>query len=254
MMPLPSFRLDGNVAIVTGGTGVLGMLAAKAFAAAGANIVLADIIEKSTLVEELEQTGRRVLSLRCDVSDPASVDHMVKEVATVFGRIDILFNNAGVISSKRLIDVEEGEWDRVIDVSAKGTWLCGRAVARTMMEAGHGKIINMSSIAASRGMQDRGPYCAAKAAVTSLTRTMAVEFGPAGLNVNAIAPTAIITDLNRHLLKTQPEVYDSVLRRTPLGRLAEPEDISGALVFLASPAARYITGQVLHVDGGFSAT
>ena len=254
MTPLPSFRLDGNVAIVTGGAGVLGSLGAKAFAAAGADIVLADIVEKRALVEELEQTGRRVLALRCDVSDPASVDQMVSKAAAAFGRIDILFNNAGVISSKPLIDVEEVEWDRVVDISAKGTWLCGRAVARIMMKAGQGKIINMSSITATRGLQNRGPYCAAKAAVTSLTRTMAVEFGPAGLNVNAIAPTAIITDLNRHLLQSQPQVYDGVLRRTPLGRLAEPEDIAGALVFLASPAARYITGQVLHIDGGFSAT
>lgn len=253
-MLLPGFRLDGSVAIVTGSSGVLGTLGANALAAAGADIVLADIVQKGSLVEELEHTGRRVLAIECDVSDPAAVDEMVSKAVATFGRIDILFNNAGVISSKLLIEVEEEEWARVIDVSAKGTWLCGRAVARVMTKAGRGKIVNMSSITASRGMQNRGPYCAAKAAVTSLTRTMAVEFGPAGVNVNAIAPTAIITDLNRHLLKSQPQVYEGVLRRTPLGRLAEPEDIAGALVFLASPAARYITGQVLHIDGGFSAT
>ena len=253
-MTPPNFRLDGSVAIVTGGAGALGSFAACVLAEAGAKIVLADIVDEQTVLNGRLGDGHHVLSTHCDVANTTSVDHMVDIVLDAFGRIDVLLNNAGIISANPLVNVGEDEWDKVMDVNLRGTWLCSRAIGRIMIEAGHGKIINMSSITASRGIQNRGAYCASKAAVTSLTRTMAIEFGPYNVNVNAIAPTAVVTNLNRELMLRQPHIYEAVLERTPLGRLARPEDLAGTLVFLASQASDYLTGQIIHVDGGFSAT
>lgn len=255
-MSFPSFRLDGQVALVTGGNRGLGALGARAFAAAGADVVIAarDLALSERMAEELRATGRRALALEADVADRASVDVMAARALEAFGRVDILFNNAGVMASKTAIELEEADWHQVMDVSATGTWLCCKALAPQMLARGSGRIVNMASILADRGIPNRAPYCAAKAAVANLTRALAVEFGPKGVTVNAVAPTVFVTDLNRHLIEKQPQVYGSVLSRMPLGRLGQPEDLAGALVFLASPAAAFITGQILHVDGGFSAT
>ncbi|WP_374445927.1 SDR family NAD(P)-dependent oxidoreductase [Stella sp.] len=255
-MSFPSFRLDGQVALVTGGNRGLGALGARAFAAAGADVVIAarDLALSERMAEELRATGRRALALEADVADRASVDVMAARALEAFGRVDILFNNAGVMASKTAIELEEADWHQVMDVSATGTWLCCKALAPQMLARGSGRIVNMASILADRGIPNRAPYCAAKAAVANLTRALAVEFGPKGVTVNAVAPTVFVTDLNRHLIEKLPQVYGSVLSRMPLGRLGQPEDLAGALVFLASPAAAFITGQILHVDGGFSAT
>ena len=255
-MDFPSFRLDGQVALVTGGSGGLGSLAARAFAAAGADVIAAARAHArcEAVAEEVRATGRRAMALSVDVTQRSSVEGMVAKALDAFGRVDILFNNAGVITPAAVTDLEEEDWHRVMDVSATGTWLCSRALAPQMIERGAGRIINMASILASRGIPNRAPYCAAKAAVANLTRAMAVELGPKGVNVNAVAPTVIVTDLNRHLIEKQPQVYGTVLARMPLGRLGQPEDLAGALVFLAAPASAFVTGQILHVDGGFTAT
>lgn len=255
-MTFPSFRLDGQVALVTGGNRGLGALGARAFAAAGADVVIAarDLALSERVAEEVRATGRRALAVPADVADRASVEAMAARALEAFGRVDILFNNAGVIASKTAIDLEEDDWHHVMDVSAKGTWLCCKALAPQMLARGSGRIINMASILASHGIANRAPYCAAKAAVANLTRALAIEFGPKGVNVNAVAPTVFVTDLNRHLIEKQPQVYGTVLARMPLGRLGQPEDLAGALVFLASPASAFITGQILHIDGGFTAT
>lgn len=255
MQIFPSMSLEGKVALVTGGGGGLGSLAARAYCAAGADLVLVGRAPEKlrSVAAEVRAAGRNATVIEADVTDSQSVAAMVRRAMEAFGRIDILVNNAGVTSPKLLVDLSDDEWRRVIDTSATGTFYCMRAVAPLMMAQNSGRIINMGSILSLRGMANRTAYSAAKAAVANLTRAAAFEFGPHGITVNALAPTVIVTDLNRANVKTQPQLYKAVVDRMPLGRLGAPEDIAGALVFLASPAAAFITGQVLCVDGGYTA-
>ena len=255
MDEFPAMRLDGKVAIVTGGGGGLGSLAARAFAAAGADVVLVGRTAEQLRATEdaVRGTGRGAAAIVADVTRSADVNRMVEEAVVAFGRVDILLNNAGVTSPKTALELTDDDWHRIMDTSATGAFYCARAVAPVMMRQREGCIISVGSILSARGMAQRTAYSAAKAAVVNLTRALALELGPHGIRVNAIAPTVIVTDLNRELVRTQPQLYQAVLDRTPLGRLGEPEDIAGALVFLASPAARFITGQTLFVDGGYTA-
>lgn len=255
MDALPSMRLDGKVAVVTGGGGGLGSLAACAFAAAGADVVVVGRTAASlqAAADAVRGVGRRAAAIVADVTRSADVNRMVERAVGEFGRIDILLNNAGVTSPKTVLELTDEDWHRIMDTSATGAFYCARAVAPVMMSQREGSIISMGSILSARGMAKRTAYSAAKAAVMNFTRALALELGPHGIRVNAIAPTVIVTDLNRELVRTQPQLYQAVLDRTPLGRLGEPEDIAGALVFLASPAARFITGQTLFVDGGYTA-
>jgi NAD(P)-dependent dehydrogenase (short-subunit alcohol dehydrogenase family) len=252
----PAMRLDGKVAVVTGGGGGLGSLAARAFAAAGADVVLVGrTAEKLRATEEaVRGAGRRAAAIVADVTRSADVNRMVEQAVGAFGRVDLLLNNAGVTSPKTAVEMTDDDWHRIMDTSATGAFYCSRAVAPVMMRQREGCIISVGSILSTRGMAKRTAYSAAKAAVMNLTRALALELGPHGIRVNAIAPTVIVTDLNRELVRTQPQLYQAVLDRTPLGRLGEPEDIAGALVFLASPAARFITGQTLFIDGGYTAS
>lgn len=255
MDAFPSLRLDGEVAIVTGGGGGLGGLAARAFAAAGADVVVVGRTAASldAAAEAVRAYGRRAAAIVADVTQSRDVDRMVAQAAGEFGRIDILLNNAGVMAPQTLLELTDEDWRRAMDTSATGAFYCARAVAPVMLRQRAGAIINMGSILAARGMARRSAYAAAKGAVANFTRALALELGPHGIRVNAIGPTVIVTDLNRELVRTQPQLYQAVLDRTALGRLGEPEDIAGALVFLASPAARFITGQTLFVDGGYTA-
>jgi NAD(P)-dependent dehydrogenase (short-subunit alcohol dehydrogenase family) len=254
-MTMPTWRLDGKVAIVTGGGGALGTLAACAFAEAGADIVVAArrVHTCEATAEKVRALGRKAIAVAVDITHSAQVHAMVDATLQAFGHIDILFNNAGVTSPHAMLDSSEEEWLRVIDTNIKGTFLCTRAVAPVMKEQGSGTIINMGSILSQAGMANRSAYAVSKAGIASFTKSMAFELGPFGITVNALGPTVIVTDLNRELVKTQPHLYDAVVKRTPAGRLGEPEDIAGALVFLASPAARFVTGQTLYVDGGYTA-
>ena len=255
MDALPSMRLDRKVAVVTGGGGGLGSLAARAFAAAGADVVLVGRTTETLRAAEdaVRGAGRRGAAIVADVTRSADVNRMVEQAVGAFGRVDILLNNAGVTSPKTAVELTDDDWHRIMDTSATGAFYCSRAVAPVMMRQREGCIISVGSILSARGMAKRTAYSAAKAAVMNLTRALALELGPHGIRVNAIAPTVIVTDLTRELVRTQPQLYQAVLDRTPLGRLGEPEDIAGALVFLASPAARFITGQTLFVDGGYTA-
>jgi len=248
-------QLTGQVAIVTGAAGGLGTLACRTLAAAGADIVLVGrnaekLREGANLIEAM---GRRALVVPTDVTESRSVAAMVETAQASFGRIDILMNNAGVTSPKGLLELTDQDWHEVMDTSATGAFYCARAVAPTMMAAGQGSILNMGSILSLRGMGRRVAYSAAKAAVANLTRALAFELGPHGITVNALAPTVIVTDLNRDLVANQPDLYKAIVDRTPLGRLGTLDDLAGAILFLVSPAARFITGQVLCVDGGYTA-
>lgn len=250
-----NMSLTGQVAVVTGAAGGLGSLACRTFADAGAAVVLVGrrLETLQVGVQQIQASGARACAIAVDVTDSKSVTAMVAEVEAKYGRLDILFNNAGTTSPKSLLELTDDDWHQVMNTSATGSFFTARAVAPMMMAAGYGRIVNMGSILSLRGMSNRVAYSAAKAAVANLTRALAFELGPHGITVNALAPTVIVTDLNRELVRTQPELYDGVLKRTAMGRLGSPEDIAGALLFLASHAAGFITGQILCVDGGYTA-
>ncbi len=249
------FRLDGLTAVVTGGGGGIGAAGALAMAEAGADIVLVarnrDKLEDAA--KAVKAAGRTAWIVAADVTDEASVKAAATEIASETGGIDILFNNAGVTSPKTAFDLSVEEFRRIMDVNVTGAFLCTQAFAPAMGERGFGRIINMGSILSGRGMASRTAYCASKAGLANLGAALAFELGPKGVTVNTLGATVIATDLNRDLIRTQPELYGQVITRTAMGRLGELSDLTGALVFLASPAAGFITGQTLYVDGGYTA-
>jgi 2-dehydro-3-deoxy-D-gluconate 5-dehydrogenase len=249
------FSLEGNVAVVTGAGGGIGKAAAVALADAGADLALVgrNVEKLDATAAAVKETGRRALVVEADVTDEAQVKQACDRVTAEFDRADILFNNAGITSPKLLADMPLDEWRRVNDVNLTGAFLCSRAFAEPMIKGRHGRIINMGSILSGRGMATRTAYCASKAGLANFGAALAFELGPSGITVNTIGATVIVTDLNRELVRTQPQLYQRVRDRSALGRLGEIEDVVGVLVFLASPAARYITGQTIYVDGGYTA-
>jgi 2-dehydro-3-deoxy-D-gluconate 5-dehydrogenase len=249
------FSLEGNVAVVTGAGGGIGRAAAVALAEAGADLALVgrNVEKLETTAAAVEKTGRRALVVEADVTDEAQVTSACDRVTKEFSRVDVLFNNAGITSPKLLADMPLDEWRRINDVNVTGAFLCSRAFAAPMIKGQHGRIINMGSILSGRGMATRTAYCASKAGLANFGAALAFELGPSGITVNTIGATVIVTDLNRELVRTQPQLYQRVRDRSALGRLGEIEDVVGVLVFLASPAARYITGQTIYVDGGYTA-
>jgi 2-deoxy-D-gluconate 3-dehydrogenase len=252
---MDQFRLDGQVAVVTGASGGIGSAGALALAKAGANIALIgrNRAKLDAAADTVKAAGRRALVVEAEVTDEAAVNAAAAEIAAKLGAADILFNNAGTTSPKLLADLPLAEWQRVIEVNLTGAYLCSRAFAPAMQTRKAGRIINMGSILSGRGMANRTAYSASKAGLANLGAALCFELGPYGISVNTIGATVIVTDLNRELVRTQPELYGEVLRRTALGRLGEVSDITGVLVFLASPAAGFITGQTVYVDGGFTA-
>ncbi|HEV2677381.1 MAG TPA: glucose 1-dehydrogenase [Aliidongia sp.] len=255
MSPSPSFSLEGRVAVVTGGGGGIGSAAAVALAEAGADIAVVgrNVAKLEQTAAAIRQAGRRALVVEASVTEEASVDAARDAVVAEFGTVDILFNNAGVTSPKLLADLPLDEWRSILDVNLTGAFLCSRAFARPMIAQRHGRIVNMGSILSGRGMATRTAYCASKAGLANFGAALAFELGPHGITVNTIGATVIVTDLNRDLIRTQPHLYDRVLARSALGRLGEVGDVTGVLVFLASPAAGFVTGQTLYVDGGYTA-
>jgi NAD(P)-dependent dehydrogenase (short-subunit alcohol dehydrogenase family) len=187
------------------------------------------------------------------VTDEAAVEAARDAVIAEFGRADILFNNAGITSPKLLVDMQLEEWRRIADVNLTGAFLCSRAFAKPMVAQRRGRIVNMGSILSGRGMATRTAYCATKAGLANFGAALAFELGPHGVTVNTIGATVIVTDLNRELIRTQPQFYQKVLDRSAIGRLGEVGDVTGVLVFLASPAAGFVTGQIIYVDGGYTA-
>ncbi|MGF7159394.1 NAD(P)-dependent dehydrogenase (short-subunit alcohol dehydrogenase family) [Rhodoligotrophos appendicifer] len=253
---MSAFSLQGKTAFVTGGGGGLGSVACATLARAGAAVaVVARSADKCEAVAKaLRDKGGRAVAVSADVLDQAQINAALNVAEDALGPIDILVNNAGVTSPKGLLDLTVEDWDGVVDVSMKGTFLCTQAVARGMIERRRGRIINMGSILSERGVARRSAYSAAKAGLANFTRACAVELGPHGITVNALGPTVIVTDLNRTMVEMQPELYRAIVDRTPLGRLGETSDLEGPLVFLASDAAAFVSGQILYVDGGYTAS
>jgi 2-deoxy-D-gluconate 3-dehydrogenase len=249
------FGLEGSVAVVTGAGGGIGNESAVALAEAGADVAVLgrNLAKLKDAAFAVEDAGRRALVVEADVTNEASVQAARDAVLAKFGQVDILFNNAGVTSPKSLLDLEVDEWRKVVEVNLTGAYICTRAFAAPMIAQRKGSIINMGSILSGRGMANRTVYSATKAGLANFGASVAFELGPYGITVNTIGATVIVTDLNRDLIRTQPQLYEKVLARSALGRLGEVADVVGVLVFLASPAARFVTGQTIYVDGGYTA-
>lgn len=250
------FRLDGSVAVLPGGAGGIGSAMAMGLATYGADIVIAgrSLEHAEEAAEPIRKLGRQVMTHVVEVTDPDSVNRLVDATVERFGRLDILINLAGTNFEAPAEDFPLAEWKRVLDLNLTGTFLCCQAAGRVMIRQQRGKIINISSVRGQLGIR-RGyaAYCPSKAGVNLLTKQLATEWAKYNVNVNCIAPTFISTPLVAHMLNDQ-NFYNSLVNRIPLGRVGTPDDLVGAAVFFASPASDFITGHVLLVDGGVTAT
>jgi 3-oxoacyl-[acyl-carrier protein] reductase len=244
-------RLQDQIALITGAASGIGRGIAERFAAEGAGVVIADIDEKvgAEAAESVGAAGGNAVFQRLDVTDPKAAAATVAATLERFGRLDIHVNNAGVVNRAPFLEYSLAAWQKVIDVNLTGAFICGQAAARAMIKAGRGRIINISSISGQQGGTGRVAYGASKAGIISLTQTMAMELGPLGITVNAIAPGP--TQVSR--LSHGPKQSNAFLSRMALKKYATPGDIAAAAVFLASDDSSHITGHVLNVDGGFAA-
>ncbi|KQX52534.1 MULTISPECIES: SDR family NAD(P)-dependent oxidoreductase [Ensifer] len=249
----PNFSLDGKVALVTGAARGIGRACALACAAAGADVIIGvrNVEAVGDLVAELESTGRRVLAVPMDISDSRQITQAVDTALATFETIDILVNNVGVAPGNLAELVEEKDVDQILNVNIKGTFLVTQAVARHMIEKRGGRIVNISSQAGTVTLRGEAIYCMSKAAINHLSRCLAAEWAQYGITVNTVAPTFIWTDSTRPVL-ADPDFYSRTVGHIPLGRIGDTDDVVGAVVYLASPAASLVTGANLLVDGGWS--
>lgn len=246
------FSLENKVAIVTGAGRGLGAAMAKGLSEAGASVLVADIdLQTATSTAELiNQAGGKALPFSVDVGNADDVKAMVGACVNHFGTVDILVNNAGINRRNPCTEMSEEDWDAVIRVNLKGTFLCAREAGKVMVAKKSGKVINIASLLATVAQPNRGPYASSKGAVAQFTKVLALEWAPYNINVNAIAPGYVATELNTKLMEDK-KVYDEITARIPMGRWAEPEEIIGALIYLASDASSYVTGQLINIDGGY---
>jgi NAD(P)-dependent dehydrogenase (short-subunit alcohol dehydrogenase family) len=242
-----SFGLGGRVCIVTGAAQGIGEACARRFAREGAHVVVSDVADApgKTLSSELGATY-----IHCDVGDKAQVDALVQQVMTLHGRIDVLVNNAGIFKAADFLDVTEADFDAVLRVNLKGSFLMGQAVAREMAKAGGGNIVNMSSVNAVLTIPSISSYNVSKGGINQLTRVMALALADKGIRVNAVAPGTIATELAMKAVLTSDEAKARIMSRTPMKRLGAPSEIADAVAWLASDAASYVTGEIVVVDGG----
>lgn len=247
-----NLTLEGKTALVTGAGKGIGRQIALTLAEYGADIILnyrslkADIEE---IQEEIQRLGRKVLLCSCDVTDLKAVKQMTEQGIQEFGRLDILVNNAGITKDNLLMRMSEEEFDAVLDTNLKGTFYCIQAVSKQMLKQRSGRIINLSSVSGILGNAGQANYCASKAGVIGLTKSAAREFASRGITVNAVAPGFIDTDMTA---KLSDKIQKDILVRIPMGQFGSTKDIAWTVAFLASDMARYITGQVISVDGGMA--
>ena len=252
---LDSFRLDGKVALVTGGARGLGRTMATALAQAGADVAITGRSlgpAEDTAAAISAETGRRCRAFVADVTIAADIERLASAVDAEFGQIDILINNAGTNIRGAVDQLPEADWDTVINTNLKGPFLCSRTIGPGMVKRGWGRIINLGSILGVVGLPGRAPYASSKAAVINLTRVLALEWAGTGVTANAICPGPFATDMNRALLD-DPVKYQEFVKNIPMGRWGELDELAGAAVSLAYDASSFVTGSSLFVDGGWTA-
>jgi NAD(P)-dependent dehydrogenase (short-subunit alcohol dehydrogenase family) len=251
----PALDLNSRTAVVIGGTSGIGLTLAKGLAAAGANVVPSgrrrELVE--SVAADIKKAGRGSLALTCDVADRSSLQALLEAVCVEFGKVDILVNCAGITQRTPTLDVNESDWNAILETNLNGTLRACQVFGRHMIERRYGRIINIASLSSSLGMYEVAAYSASKAGVASLTKCLAIEWARHQVCVNALLPGVFRTDLNAALLDGTPRGQE-FLMRTPAGRFGLAEELVGAAVFLASDAASFVTGHLLAVDGGFLAS
>lgn len=247
------FNLSDRVAVITGTSRGLGQYFGRALAQAGADLVITsrDVSRLSEFQEEIEALGRRALPVELDVLNESDIENMVRLAVAEYGKIDILVNNAGLNIRRPAAEVTWQEWDTVVNTNLKGAFFVAQAVGKVMIERRYGRIINIGSCTCVFGMEGIGPYCASRGGILQMSRSLAAEWGPHGITVNVLAPGWFRTAQNKALYDNKPWL-EYITDRIPLGRPGQPNDLDGSVVFLASDASAYVTGQILLVDGGFT--
>ena len=248
------FRLEGKTALITGSAQGLGREIALGLAQSGCSLVLVDIVDPEETARQVGEIGSRSVSVKADISDEAEVEKMVGKAISEYDRIDILVNNAGIsqLSYTASEDLPVEEWDKIMSVNLRGTFLCCKHIGKQMIRSGGGSIISISSTAGMNGIVRAPAYCASKAGIVLLTKSLALEWARHHIRVNAVAPHYLETELTRGL-RASEKVYDGLVKQIPMRRFAKPTEVVGAVLLLSSPASSYITGSVVAVDGGFLA-
>ena len=250
-----NLSFENKVVLVTGAASGLGLATAKAFAESGASVVLADWNEKDaqSAAQELANKGHKTLAVRCDVSNDAQVEAMVKQTVATFGRLDAAYNNAGVQNTvAEAADATREDFDRVISINLRGVWSCMKFELRQMLRQGGGAIVNCSSIGGLVAGPKRGTYQASKHGVLGLTKSAALDYAARGIRINAVCPGIIHTAMLDKMMATQADALNAMLKDVPIGRLGRPEEIANAVLWLCSSAASFMVGHALAVDGGYT--
>ncbi len=249
------FSLEGKVAVVTGGTSGIGRALSLGLAEAGANVIATARRKEQVddTAKEIEARGRQTLRMASDVGDRSTLETLLAAVLERFSKVDILVNCAGMIKRTPTLDLPEAEWTNILNTNLTGTLRACQVFGRHMLDRGYGRIVNIASLNSFVALSEVAAYAASKAGVASLTRSLAVEWSKKGVTVNAVAPGVFRTDLNAQLLDSTPRGQE-LLMRTPMGRFGKTEELVGAVVYLASDSASFVTGQILVVDGGFLAS
>ncbi len=247
-------KLEGRVVLITGGGRGIGRATSLAFAREGADVVVNDLNAETAeaVAAEVRALGRQALAVVADVTKSDQVASMVEQAVEKLGKIDVLVNNAGYFGSEYFMDTDEELWDRMLSINLKGVFICCKAVLQHMIPLASGRIINISSDAGRAGTSGQGAYSAAKGGVIAFTKTLAREMARYRINVNSIAPGVVDTTLTQTIGARTPRIMEGMAKSIPWRRLAQPEDIAGAVVFLATDDAEYITGQTLSVNGGIT--